>query len=117
MSLFCILYRLLGVAAGSGDISLVRVERDQLITSESKCTVFAVQASAVVQEAFIRAVMTSTMSRPDLHHGPPLQLDFSTIAPRITTGTATPIKQKVHRLRAGRTSHYSSHATTVTSHH
>lgn len=37
--------------------------------------------------------MNSTM-----HHGPPLQLDFNGTAPRITSGTATPIKQKVLSL-------------------
>ena len=105
---------MLGVAGGFGEVFAFRVWRDQLITSESSALSSPCRSQQWSSRLLRGCAMTSTMSRPDLHHGPPLQLDFSTIAPRITTGTATPIKQKVHRLRAGRTSHHISHKSSLT---
>jgi hypothetical protein len=60
------------------------------------CTVDAVQdqiCGEAGQHAFCGTM--TMMPRPDVYQASPLQLDFSGAAARITSSTATPIKQKV----------------------
>jgi hypothetical protein len=63
------------------------------------CNLIAVQDLAGRgASSYVLDVDMTMMPPPELYQGQPLQLDFSGTAPRITTGTATPVKQKVCRF-------------------